>query len=159
MSEIRTDAYRNPLPDFVKEGPLVMVCKWRAPKENHDKMTEHIRTNMNFQRVDPTSMFYVRTRHWYRPLDDGTEEWWFMDEYENAEAFETMQKRFRESFMDNQDTGGHFDSWLSMLVPGTVITQDLYSEVDGGRVEFEPFAQRKEAISTKLDPWWEHSDK
>lgn len=82
-----------------------------------------------------------------------------MDEYEDAEAFEAMQNYFRKNFMDTEDTGEHYNSWLDMLVPGTVITQDLYSEVDGGRVEFEPYAQRKEALENAKKPWWASSDK
>lgn len=158
MSEINANAYREPLPDHLREGPIILTVSWRAPKENHDKMVEHIRSNMNMQRVDPTKSFYSRTRHWYRPCDDGiNEEWWFMDEYDDAEAFEAMQKRYREVFMDADNTNEHYDNWLSMLVPDSVLTQVLYSEVDGGRVEFEPYSQRKDAIEHGQEPWWQKS--
>ena len=155
MSTITANAYREPLPDYLREGPLVLVVSWRAPKENHDKMAEHIRSNMNMQRIAPTQSFYSRTRHWFRPCDDGVnEEWWFLDEYDNAEAFEAMQKLFREAFMDKDTTGEHYDNWLSMLTPDSELTQVLYSEVDGGRVEFEPYHQRKEAVENNETPWW-----
>ena len=39
---------------------------------------------------------YSRTRTWFRPCEDGvTEKWWFMDEYDSAEAFEAMQTLVR----------------------------------------------------------------
>jgi hypothetical protein len=101
MSEVKHNVWFEPVPDYLRAGPLVFVVTWRAPKENHDKIVAHTANGMNVQRVMPSKVGYSSTRTWFKPSDDNTdiEDWWFMDEYDSAEAFEAMQQLVRHMFV------------------------------------------------------------
>ena len=70
MSEVKRNVWFEPLPDYLKEGPLVFVVTWHAPKENHDKIAEHMRDGMDIQRAAPSKVGYSRTRTWFKPSED-----------------------------------------------------------------------------------------
>lgn len=163
MAEIDNSAYSQPLPEFLRNGgPLVVLCSWKAPVENHAALEEHVRTNMDYQRLSPSTSFYSRTRHWYRLLEDGkTEEWFFMDEYDSAEAFGYMQRYTQSMFTGeaSDSVSEHYQRWIDLLDPSSHVDLTLYSEVDGGRVEFEPFAQRSRALDEARTPWWDAEKK
>ena len=151
MGEVKHNAYFEPLPDYLKGGgPLVFVVSWRAPAENHDRLVEYIAEGGNIQRLIPGQVAYSRTRTWFKPCDDGkTEQWWFMDEYDSAEAFEAMQKLVRSAFVG--DRGAEFakrqQNLLALMVPGTELVPVLFSEVGPSRIEFEPYAARATVIA------------
>jgi hypothetical protein len=154
MSAVEHNVWFDPVPDYLRTGPLVFVATWRAPKENHDKIVAHTANGMNVQRVIPSKVGYSRTRTWFRPSDDDTniEDWWFMDEYDGAEAFEAMQQLVRQMFVGPgaEDTAKGHETLLSLLVPGTEMTPVLYSEVRAARIEFEPFEARSTVIAEEI---------
>jgi hypothetical protein len=100
MSEVKHNVWFEPVPHYLRTGPLVFVVTWRAPNENHDKIAAFCGEGINVQRLIPGKVAYSRTRTWFKPSDDGTtEDWWFMDEHDSAEAFEAMQQLVRQSFV------------------------------------------------------------
>jgi hypothetical protein len=137
----------------MKKLPLVFVTRWRIPIENHDKMVEHVtgtvgNWGMDTQRMQPDKVFYSRTRHWFRPADDGkTEEWWFMDEYDSAEAFHAMQKAVMGRFAGPaaEEQKARHQQLLSLMVPNTTLEPIIYSEIEPARIEFEPYKIRAAA--------------
>lgn len=153
MGEVQHNAYLEPLPDYLKGGPLVFVVSWRAPIENHDKLVEHIAEGMNIQRLIPSQVAYSRTRTWFKPSDDGkTEDWWFMDEYDSAEAFEAMQKLVRSFFLGDRapEFAQRQQKLLALMEPGTEMVPVLYSQVVPSRIEFEPYAARATVIAHQI---------
>jgi hypothetical protein len=155
MSEVKHNVWFEPVPDYLTSGALVFVVTWKAPKENHDKIVAHSADGMNVQRVIPNQVAYSRTRMWFKPSDDDAviEEWWFMDEYDSAEAFEAMQQLVRQSFLgpDSGATAKRHQELLSLLVPGTEMVPVLYSEIGPSRIEFEPFTARSAVIIDELE--------
>jgi hypothetical protein len=155
VGEVKHNAYFEPLPDYLKKGgPLVFVVSRRAPTENHDRIVEHIADGMNIQRLIPSQVAYSRTRTWFKPCDDGkTEQWWFMDEYDSAEAFEAMQKLVRSSFVGDRatDVAKRHQELLTLMVPGTELVPVLFSEVGPSRIEFEPYAARAKVIAREIE--------
>jgi hypothetical protein len=155
MSEVKTNAFTQPLPDYARKAPLVFVTRWHILKENHDRMAELVtgsigKWGMDTQRMHPDKVTYSRTRHWFRPSDDGkTEEWWFMDEYDSPEAFEAMQKMVASRFggSDVEAQKARHKQLLALMVPGTVLEPIIYSEIESARIEFEPFRFRAAALA------------
>jgi len=154
MSEVKLNVWFEPLPESMRKSPLVFVTRWHIPKENHDKMAEIVtgsigNVGLDTQRMHPGSLFYSRTRHWFRPEEDGkTEEWWFMDEYDSAEAFEAMQKAVKGIFAGPgaEELRAHHQQLLDLMVPGTTVEPILYSEIESARIEFEPYKIRAAAL-------------
>ena len=145
MGEVKKSAYFGPVLAYARDAPLVFVARWRIPKENYDKMVKFSTGMIDMQRTLPTNVGYSRTRHWFRPSDDGkTEEWWFMDEYDSAEAFEAMQKLVAGIFggPGAEAQRARHQQLLDLLVPGTSIEPVIYSEVESARIEFEPWRFR-----------------
>jgi hypothetical protein len=142
------------VPDYLRTGPLVFVVTWRAPKGNHDKIAAFCAEGMNIQRLTPSKVAYSRTRTWFKPSDDGTtEDWWFMDECDSAEAFEAMQQLVRQSFVGGpaaEGVAGRHQELLALLAPGTQMVPVLYSAVGPARIEFEPFAARSTVIAREV---------
>lgn len=154
MGEVKHNVWLEPLPDYLKAGPLVFVVTWRAPKENHDEIVKWTGDGMNIQRVIPSKVTYSRTRTWFRPSDDGeTEEWWFMDEYDSPEAFEAMQQLMAPRFTGgtgSEETAQQHSKLLDLLVPGSDMVPVLYSESGSARIEFEPFTARSTVIAQEI---------
>jgi hypothetical protein len=155
MSEVKKNAFFEPVPAFAKNAPLVFVTRWIIPKENHDKMVEFStgivgHWGMDTQRTLPLRVAYSRTRHWFRPSDDGkTEEWWFMDEYDSSEAFEAMQKLVAGNFSGPgaEAQKARHQQLLDLMVPGTTVEPIIYSEIESARIEFEPWRFRASALA------------
>lgn len=156
MSEVKTNVWTEVLSESMRKTPLVFVVRWRIPKENHQAMVDMVTGSignwgMDSQRQEPLKVFYSRTRHWFRPETDGaTEEWWFMDEYDNIEAFEAMQKsvvenRFSSSTLEKQQA--RHRQLLSLMLPGTTLEPTIYCEVESARIEFEPYKIRAAALA------------
>lgn len=157
MSIMRKNPFLEPLPEYLKGHPLVFVTHWKIPKENHQKQVDFSvgsigNYGMDTQRMHPGDVAYSRTRHWWKPSDDGlTEDWWFMDEYDSSEAFEAMQQMVKANFVGQdaeaiEKQKARHQAMLDLMVPGTTLEPILYSEVEGARIEFEPFKIRKEAL-------------
>jgi hypothetical protein len=154
MSELKRNVWSDPLPESMKKSPLVFVTRWRIPIENHDKMVEHVtgtigNWGMDTQRMHPDKVFYSRTRHWFRPTEDGkTEEWWFMDEYDSADAFHAMQKAVTGRFTGPaaEEQKARHQQLLSLMVPSTTLDPIIYSEIESARIEFEPYNTRAAAL-------------
>jgi hypothetical protein len=150
--ELKLNVWTSPLPEEFGEGPLVFVTSWKIPKENHERMVDHVTGSvgnwgMDNQLVQPLKHLYTRTRHWFKDNGDGTEDWWFMDEYDSAEAFRAMQKSMQKSFKDlGEKQAARHRELLSLMVPGTVLKPTLYSEVVSARIEFEPYELRAAVI-------------
>jgi hypothetical protein len=155
MNEVKKNVFFEPIPEYAKSGPLVFVTRWRIPKENHDKMVEYAagtlgNYGMDTQRAYPLKVAYSRTRSWFRPSDDGqTEEWWFMDEYDNAEAFEAMQKLVAGEFTGPgaEARKARHQQLLDVMVPGTTLEPVIYSECEVARIEFEPWRFRAATLA------------
>lgn len=153
MSEVKHNVWFDPLPDYLKSGPLVFVVTWKAPAKNHAELQAAVAEGMNVQRQTPASSIYSRTRHWYMPCDDGVnEQWWFMDEYDSPDAFEAMQRRTRHLFTGETaaKTAKRHAYLLSLMAPDTDLSPVLYSEVPGSRIEFEPYAARAQVIEQQI---------
>ncbi len=155
MGEVKRNIWTDPIPEEFGEGPLVFVTTWKIPKENHRRMVDHVTGSvgnwgMDSQLVEPLTHLYSRTRHWFRDNGDGTESWWFMDEYDSAEAFRAMQKCMLKEFdkLGEKQVARHKEL-LSLMVPGTVLEPVLYSEVESARIEFEPYELRRAVIERR----------
>ena len=104
---------------------------------------------MDVQRTQPDKLFYPRTRNWFRPEEDGkTEEWWFMDEYDSAEAFDAIQKMVKGRFTGPgaEEQKARHQQLLNLMVPNTTLEPIIYSEIESARIEFEPYKIRAAAL-------------
>lgn len=152
---INRSTWFDSIPEEFGEGPLVFTYSWKIRKQDHDKMMQYGigrvgAWGMDTQRAHPLEHLYSRTRSWFAPDADGeTEMWWFMDEYDSAEAFRHMQRlvveRFTGDHAQEQDAR-HFDL-ESIMIPGSAQGPTLFSENAEVRIEFEPYKIRAAALA------------
>jgi len=120
-------------------------------------------TGNDYQRKHPETFTYSRTRTFYR-VDEATdtEEWFFMDEYDDIELFHKAAELWTGDPATNHPmaeevlTKNH-PKWASLLVSGTTFPPDqrLFTELEELRLEFEPWSRRAAALKRDADEWWQ----
>jgi hypothetical protein len=148
-------------------GAVVNVVSFRVPRANHDDVLKLIaggidhRTGNDFQRKHPERFFYSRSRTFYRVDEEtDTEEWFFMDEYDDIELFHRMTAAWtsddpaiRDPMADDVVHNNH-PKMFSMLAEGSLPQAKLYEVLEPLTLEFEPWSRRAAAWERDTDDWW-----
>ena len=116
---------------------LVNIVRWRIPKENSAKQFEVWREMMDYQRNHPEKVYYVRSR-FYTSAEKGSSEenWMFLDEYEDLEAYEKWMKAVREDPELVKLMNEWFPKWDALIVPESK-KGEVWNEVEKLRVELK----------------------
>jgi hypothetical protein len=145
---------------------VVNVVSWRIPRQHHDDMLKLIaggighRTGNDYQRQHPLEFYYSRTRTFYRVDEEtDTEEWFFMDEYDDAELYHKMAEEWtgpEESRhpLAAEVVAENHPKWASLTTSGLLPVMKLYEVLEPLTLEFEPWARRAAALQRETDESW-----
>jgi hypothetical protein len=148
-------------------GAIVNVVSWNIPRKHHDDMVKLIaggiehHTGNDYQRKHPDEFFYSRTRTFYRVDEESdTEEWFFMDEYDDVELLHKMTARWSGPDASNDPitvevlTRNH-PKFRTLTSDGGMPTAKVYDVIEPLTLEFEPWARREAALARDTDKWWQ----
>jgi hypothetical protein len=143
---------------------VVNVFRWRIPKNNHDDMMRLIAggvdrtTGNDRQRRDHQTTLYNRTRTFFRAddADPNVEEWFFMDEFDDAETYRRQMEIWKSLPTYKTATERNHPRWKGLSLPGEWDARNLklYTEIEALTLELEPHARRMAALERDQDPWW-----
>jgi hypothetical protein len=114
---------------------LINIVRWRIPKENSSRQFEVWREMMDYQRSHPEKVYYTRSR-FYTFTEEGSSEenWMFLDEYDNREAYDRTIKTMHEDPEVAPIVDGWFPKWDAVIVPGSKKKGEIWTEVEELRV-------------------------
>jgi hypothetical protein len=117
---------------------LVNIVRWRVPKEKSKKQFEFWREVLDYQRSHPEKFHYTRSR-FYTMTEEGSseEQWMFLDEYDNHEAYDRTMRAMREDPEVAPIVDAWFPKWDAVIVPGSKKKGEVWTEVEKLRVEFK----------------------
>jgi len=114
---------------------LIDIERWRIPKENSKKQLDGWREVMDYQRSHPEKFHYTRSRFFTLTEEGSSEEnWMYIDEYEDREAYDKMMKAFAEDPELVKLKEEWKPKWDPLIVPGSK-KGELWTEVEKLRVE------------------------
>ena len=117
---------------------LVNIVRWRVLKENHEKQFEVWREMMDWQKSHPEKFHYAKSR-FYTMSEEGSseEQWMFLDEYDNREAYDKNMKTMHEDPEVVKLADEFFPKWEALLVPKSKRKGEVWTELEELRVEFK----------------------
>jgi len=114
---------------------LIDIFRWRIPKENGKKQLDGWREVMDYQRSHPEKFHYTRSRFFTLTEEgSGEENWMYIDEYEDREAYDKMMKAFAEDLELVKLKKEWKPKWDPLIVPGSK-KGEVWIEVEKLRVE------------------------
>ncbi|MGA8904313.1 MAG: hypothetical protein WB661_04815 [Candidatus Bathyarchaeia archaeon] len=109
---------------------MVNIVRWRIPKENSSKLFELWREMMDYQRSHSEKFYYTRSRFFTFTEEGSSEEnWMFLDEYDNREAYDKTMKTMREDPEVAKLADEFFPKWDALIVPGSKKKGEIWTEV------------------------------
>lgn len=151
------ESYRNALKGLDRTAPMIAMGRSRIKKEDREKFVKLQATGyrrLDWRRFHPASCTQNRSRYFFKPYDEDTEEIFYIDEYDSVEDFELMQKAMM-NFWKNQshkslssEAEEHQklgEEISSLSIPGT---QEIlfFNEIEQLRIQFEPWKVRAAAL-------------
>jgi hypothetical protein len=114
---------------------LINIMRWRVPKKDSKKQFEVWREIMDYQRSHPEKVYYVRSRFFtFTEKGSSEENWMFLDEYENREAFDKWMKTVREDPELVKLADRLLPKWNALVIQGSK-ESEVWNEVEKLRVE------------------------
>ena len=117
---------------------LINIGRWRILKKNSKKQFELWRKMMDYQRSHPEKVYYIRSRFFtFTEKGSSEENWMFLDEYENREAYDKWMKTVREDPELAKLADEFFPKWNALVIPKSR-KMEVWTEVKDLTVEPPP---------------------
>jgi hypothetical protein len=121
----------------------IATIKFETMKGDHDKVLKAVRDYMDYEFAHPELFKYTSTRFYFMDAPDNpeVEVWLCVDHFEDFDEYAASLEEAREK---DPDTLKYFMAVFSLLVPGSDVTRDRWTEAEELAVEM-PTASANDA--------------